>query len=145
MVDQPDDYAVGNKRPPRHSQFRPGQSGNPKGRPPKSRNLKTDLLDELSEQIRIRDGDRNQNISKQRALLKAGVNRGLGGDVKAIAWVFGLVARLFDDTPPSKTEQALKPSDVAIVEDFIARRVASQAAGKEPAVSSRSDKETGNG
>jgi hypothetical protein len=34
-------YRVGNKRPPRHSQFKPGVSGNPKGRQKGSVNLRT--------------------------------------------------------------------------------------------------------
>ena len=135
----PEGYLVGHKRPPRHSQFRPGQSGNPKGRPPGSRNLKNDLLDDLSGQIRIRPGDQHRRVSKQQALLKALVNRGLGGDVKAIVSVFGMVARLLDDTPPSETEQALEASDLAIIEASIARRLASQAASKEPSASSRDD------
>jgi hypothetical protein len=136
----PDGYKVENKRPPRHSQFRPGQSGNPKGRPPKSRNLKNDLLDELSERIRIREGDRHRRVSKQQALLKALVNRGLGGDVRAIASVFGMVARLIYDTT-SEAEQALEASDTAIIEDFIARRLASQSSRKGPAASSHGDQE----
>ncbi len=96
----PEGYPVGHKRPPRHTQFRPGQSGNPKGRPPGSRNLKNDLLDELSGQIQIRTGDQHRRVSKQQALLKALVNRGLGGDVKAIASVFGMVARLLEGRQP---------------------------------------------
>jgi len=136
-----DGYAVGYKRPPRYTQFRRGQSGNPKGRPAKSRNLRKDLLDELSERIRIREGDRHRKVSKQRALLKAGINRGLGGDVKAIAWVFSLVARYSDDTPLSENEPALEPSDVAIIEDFLARKLASQGSRKEPATSSPDDEE----
>lgn len=30
-----DDYEVGYKKPPKHTQFKPGESGNRKGRPPK--------------------------------------------------------------------------------------------------------------
>ncbi len=36
-----EDYRVGNKRPPRHSQFKPGVSGNPKGRRKGSVNLRS--------------------------------------------------------------------------------------------------------
>jgi hypothetical protein len=34
-------YAVGHKRPPLHTRFKPGQSGNPTGRAKGTKNLKT--------------------------------------------------------------------------------------------------------
>ena len=35
-----DQYEVGYKKPPLNSQFKPGQSGNPAGRPAKTSNLR---------------------------------------------------------------------------------------------------------
>jgi hypothetical protein len=118
-----EEYRVGNKRPPLQTRFRPGQSGNPKGRPPKSRNLKNELFDELSERIPVREGGRRRMISKQRGLVKALINRGLSSDVRAIMAVFSLQARLLADIPELGTEQALSPSDVAIVEEFLHSRL----------------------
>ena len=37
------DHDAGYGKPPRHSRFKKGQSGNPKGRPRGSRNFSTDL------------------------------------------------------------------------------------------------------
>jgi hypothetical protein len=42
---------VGYKRPPEETQFKPGESGNPAGRPPGSKNLKTILRAVLAEEI----------------------------------------------------------------------------------------------
>jgi hypothetical protein len=44
-------YAVGKYRPPLHSRFKPGQSGNPKGRAKQSRNLRTIVNQVLSEDM----------------------------------------------------------------------------------------------
>ena len=41
------DYEVGYRRPPRHSRFKPGQSGNPRGRPNRSKNINTLMQEEL--------------------------------------------------------------------------------------------------
>ena len=42
------DYEIGYGRPPKHTQFKKGQSGNPEGRPKGIKSLSTELDDELS-------------------------------------------------------------------------------------------------
>jgi hypothetical protein len=62
MSDKPNaDAKVGYKNPSKHTQFKPGQSGNLKGRPKNARGLKTDLRAELSTNSEIgrRDGARH--------------------------------------------------------------------------------------
>jgi Family of unknown function (DUF5681) len=117
------DYRVGNRRPPVHSRFKPGQSGNPKGRPRGSRNWENELVAELSERIPIREGNRRRTLSKQRALTKALVNRALGGDVKATFAIFAVLSRLGAESPAPTVEQALEPSDARIIEDFLERKL----------------------
>ena len=90
------DYEVGYGKPPRHTRFQPGVSGNPRGRPKGTNNLKTDLTEELGENIVIREGDRSQKISEQRALLKSVVNRAIKGDVRAISIALSTMMRLLD-------------------------------------------------
>ena len=48
MTSNSDDSRVGYKRPPMHSRFKPGQSGNPKGRPRPSRSFEAEFLEELT-------------------------------------------------------------------------------------------------
>jgi Family of unknown function (DUF5681) len=45
------DYEVGYGKPPRHTRFKKGQSGNPRGRPNGSKNLSTLLSETLSEPV----------------------------------------------------------------------------------------------
>jgi Family of unknown function (DUF5681) len=47
-------YKVGYRRPPLQSRFKPGQSGNPRGRAKQSRNLRTIVKQVSNEQIQIR-------------------------------------------------------------------------------------------
>ena len=46
-----DNYDVGYKKPPKNTQFKPGQSGNPKGRPKKPTNIHEALIDNLGKKI----------------------------------------------------------------------------------------------
>jgi hypothetical protein len=47
-LDDERDYEVGYGKPPRHSRFVKGQSGNPRGRPPGAKNMKTLLTKALN-------------------------------------------------------------------------------------------------
>ena len=59
------DYEVGYGRPPTHSRFRPGQSGNPAGRRKGVRNLKTDVMRTLGAPIKVKEGGRTRIRSTQ--------------------------------------------------------------------------------
>ena len=89
-------YEVGYGKPPKHTQFKPGQSGNPRGRPKGTKNLKTDLMEELREKIVIREGDRPRKLSKQRAMMKSVVNRAIKGDARSTSIALSTMMRLLD-------------------------------------------------
>src|SRR6516225_1371379 len=57
-------FSVGYGRPPVHSRFKPGQSGNPKGRRKGQRNVRTVVDGELSQRIRVREGNRTRSLTK---------------------------------------------------------------------------------
>jgi Family of unknown function (DUF5681) len=44
-------YNVGNKKPPLHTRFKPGQSGNPRGRPKGHKSFSLTLLDEFNKSV----------------------------------------------------------------------------------------------
>lgn len=77
------DYENGYCRPPKHSQFQPGQSGNKNGRPKGSTNLKKDLEDELNETIEFTERGERKTTSKRRAILKQLAAKAIKGDVRA--------------------------------------------------------------
>lgn len=123
MSEQEDD-SVGYRKPPANTRFQPGQSGNPNGRPKGSVNLKTDLRSELSERIRIREGERSLKVSKQRAMLKALIAKALKGDARAANVILTLVGKLFEPEAAAEEMPALTADDQAILERFLARRLA---------------------
>jgi hypothetical protein len=113
--------SVGYKRPPLHSQFKPGQSGNPKGRPKGRRNLKHDLQAEFSERITVREGDRAIRMTKQRAMVKSIVARAIKGDIRAQAKSFELLLRAFGIDDEIHNEIILDANDQAILTAFLER------------------------
>ncbi|MFI4935218.1 MAG: DUF5681 domain-containing protein [Caulobacterales bacterium] len=116
---------MGYGRPPQHSRFQRGQSGNPRGRPRGQPNLVTDIMNELAEQIRIREGDRERSVSKQRAMVKALVAKSLKGEARAAALLINLLVKLGDQTGPlAETEVSVTAADQQVIDDFLKRAMA---------------------
>ena len=90
------DYKVGYGKPPKHTRFKPGVSGNPRGRSKGTKNLKTDLMEELGEKILVREGGQAQKVSKQRAVVKTLVARTLKGDARAANLLLSVMMRVLD-------------------------------------------------
>ncbi len=58
-----DDYEVGYARPPKHTQFRKGQTGNPRGRPKSRKSGSTDVSELLNEPVRVKTGGEADSVS----------------------------------------------------------------------------------
>lgn len=87
------DYEIGYCRPPVHSRFQPGVSGNPSGRPRGSQNFRT-LLDRiLNEEIPLLDGAQQRKVSKAEAITRRLVIGALKGDSRSLSTLFRLVAQ----------------------------------------------------
>jgi hypothetical protein len=114
------DDEIGYKRPPKRTQFRPGQSGNPAGRRKNVRNFKSDLMEELREMIIIRENGRERKISKQRAFIKALVAAAIKSDVRAINAVVACT-RNFDSGVEDQVTPTVDTEDLDILEAFVAR------------------------
>jgi hypothetical protein len=83
-VDRDSDYEVGYGKPPRHTQFKKGRSGNPKGRPRGTKNSATLLNEALSEPVVITHNGRRKTITKKQAIMMQIVNKAASGDHRAI-------------------------------------------------------------
>jgi len=121
MVDKPEDDHVGYKRPPKHTQFKRGSSGNITGRPRGSKSLKADLRDELNELVRIREGGREIEITKQRAIIKALVSSAIEREARAIAAFFSICSRSLGNEPDDEPDRPPSADDFELVKDFVAR------------------------
>jgi hypothetical protein len=114
-----DDYEVGFGKPPKHTRFRKGQSGNPKGRPKGSKNLATDLGEEMRERIRIRENGKVVKITKQRAIIKSIIAKAVTGVPRAVDLVTRLCERLLEDDAGDVHSTPLQAEDQEIISAFL--------------------------
>ena len=115
-------YEVGYGRPPQHTQFKPGESGNPKGRPKGAKNLATDLEEELSEKIVVNEGGAQSTISKQRAMIKALLAKALKGDTRAAMALIQLKVGLEQANSAKDPVEPLDAEDEALLEAYFKRQ-----------------------
>ena len=109
----------GYKKPPIHSRFRPGQSGNPKGRPKGAKGFAAELERELASKIPITEYGRRRRVSKRDAMVKMLVAKATKGDLRAVATVLAHTPVL---SAPGIADADLQSDiDRLIVSDFARR------------------------
>ncbi len=80
MDDQDDDYEVGYGKPPKATQFKKGQSGNPKGRPKGSKSAASIFEKTLYREISIRENGKSRKATQLEAFMMLLTKAALGGD-----------------------------------------------------------------
>lgn len=101
-------YEVGDRRPPKHSRFKPGVSGNPRGRPKGSVNLRTKVTQQLRETVTVNRSGRSVKMPKADLIARQIVDAAAKGDLKAAM----LAVRLDDEAgiaqSKASTEEAFE-------------------------------------
>lgn len=132
-TDPPDqEYRIGPGRPPKEYQFKPGQSGNPKGGHRKPRSIAPDLkaLFEraLSGKVTLRQGDQEKIITKAAAGIEQLVNQFAKGDRHARRDLLALAEKLGVDLVAGQGDElrhsvaaALSANDEALLADYVRR------------------------
>lgn len=118
-ADDETDYDVGYRKPPKAGQFRPGQSGNPKGRKKRSRGLKTDLGAELRSKVPVTENGKTKQLTKQQLLIKALVTKAAKGDTKAAAQVLSMTMHMFGVEDQRADKATLSAMDAALLDSFL--------------------------
>ena len=93
------DYAVGYGKPPEASRFKPGQSGNPNGRPKGSKSSRTLLDRALSSPITITENGMSKTVERREALFMSLTAKALKGDMRSLALVIKLMELYKLDAP----------------------------------------------
>lgn len=88
------DYNVGYGKPPRSGQFKPGRSGNPKGRPKGAKSLKTRVENILNAKLPVKTKNGTKKKAKVDIVIEQLTNKSINGDMKATAELIKLLLRL---------------------------------------------------
>src|SRR6516162_8894644 len=121
MTENNRDYAVGRGKPPVHTRFKKGQSGNPRG--PRPKNLPALLIEALDEPVMATIDGEQREITKREAVVTQLVNKSAAADLRATKM---LVEMLKDAEkkagivlPPEPAP--FPPADEEVIATFIAR------------------------
>lgn len=126
-----DEYQVGYGKPPKHTRFKPGRSGNPKGRPKGVRNFKSDVKKALGAAVRITREGRAHRVSTQEAALLRLLEKALGGDMRALDKLLTLAGVYNNEDSPEVLR--LSSDDAELLELYNGRVLRGAAAMPTPA------------
>ena len=115
-----DSYNVGYGKPPAHTRFRPGQSGNPAGRRKGVRNLKADVVRTLAAPLKVKEAGRTRTKSTQEGALMLLREKALRGDSRALDRMLELAIRFNNDSVEEGPSQPLSSDDQAILVAYVA-------------------------
>lgn len=123
------DYEVGWGKPPKSGQFKPGKSGNPKGRPNGARGFKTDLEEALKASISVTKNGKSVKMTAQQAVIARLMEKALNGDIRALAEIISLTVKHFPDEPEENTQDAPLPKpDADILDRYVQEQMKSDGA-----------------
>jgi len=121
MAPRMGDYEVGYGKPPRHTRFKKGQSGNPRGRPSGSKNLSTLLTEALNEVVIVAENGGRRKITKRQAIITQLVNQSAKADWRATKILLDILQVIEARTEPMTAETSLDAADEGVMEQLRAR------------------------
>lgn len=115
------EYEVGYGKPPRHTRFKPGRSGNPRGRPKDAKGLKTIVRETMTAKVPVRTACGEKKMSRMEAVLQKTIELGMKGNPRALMQLITLYASAVPEAvlpvAAQRTEE-LSGSDLAMLEEL---------------------------
>ena len=118
MDESAGEYKVGRGKPPLHTRFKKGQSGNPR-----PKNLPALLVRALDEPVVVTTDGQSRQITKREAVIAQLVDKSTGADLRATKMLIDMlkdIERRAGTAPPPEAPQ-FTPADDEVVENLLAR------------------------
>lgn len=113
-------YEEGYRKPPKKTQFKVGNTANPKGRPPKTSKPVGEHVEAiLLQKVEVTVRGKTKTLTQLEVMLEALVMKAMKGDIKALECVLRLQSVYRDD--PSRTIDLakLEDADRDILESYL--------------------------
>jgi hypothetical protein len=113
-------YAPNYRKPPIHTRFKKGQSGNPRGRPAK--NLAALLAAALNEKVTVTENGKRRQVTKREAVIAQLVNKSASAELRATKMLIDMLRDVEKRAEPAAAEKnPFSPTDKEVVRQLIAR------------------------
>ena len=114
------EYAANYRKPPLHTRFKKGQSGNPRGRPAK--NLAALLAAALNEKVTVTENGKRRQVTKREAVIAQLVNKSASAELRATKMLIDMLRDIEKRADPAPTEKnPFSPTDKEVVQQLITR------------------------
>ena len=108
------------RKPPEHTRFKKGQSGNPRGRPAK--NLPALLAAALNEKVTVTENGKRRQVTKREAVIAQLVNKSASAELRATKMLIDMLRDIEKKAEPAAaTKSPFSPTDKEVVQQLITR------------------------
>jgi hypothetical protein len=115
----PTNYDIGYCRPPKRSQFQPGQSGNPTGRRKAIPTIGARLRELVNSKVTVTEQGRTRRISRLDVMLRQLGNEAMRGDKRAFKLLMEFLHRYDAAVEGTVHSEEMAPEDLAILSDYL--------------------------
>jgi hypothetical protein len=113
------DNRVGYRRPPRHSRFQPGRSGNPRGRPPGVKSLSDIVRKIVGQKVTVTENGRARRVPRLEAILLRAAGEASRGDPRALRLLLQLTERYGESVQIGADREVAGAEDLAILRRYL--------------------------
>ncbi len=111
--------SIGYRRPPKHSRFKPGHSGNPRGRPTGVISLSDIIRKIVGQKVAVTENGRTRRIPRLEAILLRAAGEASRGDARALRLLLQLTERYGESAQAGVCRDEMAAEDIAILRRYL--------------------------